>query len=231
MRILVIEDDPDLCGAIVDLFRDAGYQVEAELDGLRGLARLRKGIFDLLVLDIVLPGRSGLEILSDLRRQSRLPVIVVTGMAETCNLVKGLELGADDYVAKPFDADELLARTRAILRRCATPSDPAPRQLEASGLALSPASRNASYCGKALDLTAMECEILELLLRSVGRVVTRDELSLHLYNRTATAYDRTIDTHVSHIRRKLGEGRNLIISVRGAGYQLCVAPPRTAAVL
>ena len=135
--------------------------------------------------------------------------------------MQGFDYGADDYLTKPFFPEELLARVRAILRRSIPQPADSLETLRAGDLAVLPGSRSAFYRSRQLDLTAMECEILELLLRSAGRVVSRDELSLHLYNRIASPFDRSIDTHISRIRRKLGDGRSMIASVRGTGYQVC----------
>jgi len=206
-----------------DFFRDSGFSVDFEADGVRGIARTQTELYSLIILDIMLPGPDGFEILRQIRQRSRLPVMMLTAKTARFERMMGFDLGADDYLAKPFYPEELLARVRAILRRSAVPAGSA-ESLQAGDLTLLPGTRNASYRGKHLDLTAMECEILEQLLRSSGRVVSRDQLSLHLYNRPASPFDRTIDTHVSRIRRKMGEGRDLILSVRGTGYQLRSQP-------
>jgi DNA-binding response OmpR family regulator len=153
-----------------------------------------------------------------------LPVLMLTARGERGERVRGLELGADDYLPKPFDPEELLARVRAILRRVAISIASGPEALEIGELRLSPGARDAWFRGERLGLTAMECEVLEQLMRCRGRVVSRDQLCLHLYNRVATAFDRAVDKHVSRIRRKMGEGRGMILSVRGTGYQLCYPP-------
>jgi two-component system response regulator CpxR len=149
---------------------------------------------------------------------------MLTARGERGDRIQGLELGADDYLAKPFDSDELLARVRAILRRTSAIRADAEETLVVGELRLVPGARDASYRGEKLGLTPMECEVLEQLMRSCGRVVSRDQLSMHLYNRPATAFDRSVDTHVSRIRRKIGGGRGFILSVRGTGYQLCQPP-------
>ena len=220
-RLLVVDDDTELCFMLRDFFRESGLRVEFEAEGMRSIARLQQEPYDLVILDIMLPGTNGFEVLKQIRHRSPLPVILLTARATRFDRIQGFELGADDYLAKPFYPEELLARVRAILRRSATVPQHPPEVLREGELTLLPGSRHAFYRGRQLDLTAMECEILEQLLRSAGRVVSRDQLSLHLYHRVASPYDRSIDTHVSRIRRKLGEGRNLITSVRGTGYQLC----------
>ena len=221
MKILVVDDDQELCSMLSEFFRQQGFSVECERDGTRGLSRATTESFDLLILDVMLPGIDGFHALEALRRKSFLPVLMLTARGERGERIQGLDLGADDYLPKPFDPVELLARVRAILRRTATPGTIAQETLVVDALRLVPGARDACYRGKKLELTAMECEVLEQLMRSCGRVVSRDQLSLHLYNRPATAFDRSVDTHISRIRRKMGEGRHLILSVRGTGYQLC----------
>jgi two-component system, OmpR family, response regulator CpxR len=228
MRLLVVDDDMELCSSLRELFQESDFSVDFEADGVRGLARTQNESYNLLILDVMLPGADGFDVLRQIRQRSRLPVMMLTAKSERLDRVTGFDLGADDYLTKPFYPEELLARVRAILRRSTAPSSGSPTALQAGDLTLFPGTRNAFYQGKQLDLTAMECEILEQLLRSSGRVVSRDQLSLHLYSRLASPFDRTIDTHVSRIRRKIGV-RDLIRSVRGTGYQLCHEPdlPKT----
>jgi len=206
---------------LTEFFRQRGFSVESEKDGVCGLSRVTSESFDLLILDVMLPGIDGFTALETLRRKSQVPVLMLTARGERGERIQGLELGADDYLPKPFDPDELLARVRAILRRTTVAGADAEQILEVGELRLTPGARDACYRGTKLGLTAMECEVLEQLMRSSGKVVSRDHLSLHLYNRPATAFDRSVDTHVSRIRRKMGGGRDFILSVRGAGYQLC----------
>lgn len=222
MRILIMDDDRELCSMLSDFFRQQGFGVECERHGICGLSRATMESFDLLILDVMLPGVDGFQALQVLRRKSQMPVLMLTARGERGERIQGLELGADDYLPKPFDPEELLARVRAILRRTATPPGSAEETLEVGELRLFPGTRDAYYCGKGLGLTAMECEVLEQLMRSNGHVVSRDQLSLHLYSRTATAFDRSVDTHISRIRRKMGDGRAMILSIRGTGYQLCL---------
>lgn len=204
-----------------EFFRQHGFSVESERDGIRGLSRATTESFDLLILDVMLPGVNGLMALETLRRKSQMPVLMLTARGERGDRIQGLVLGADDYLSKPFDPDELLARVRAILRRTTVVGSNTEEALVVGELRLVPKARDAYYRGEKLRLTVMECEVLEQLMRSCGRVVSRDQLSLHLYNRPATAFDRSVDTHVSRIRRKIGGGRDFILSVRGTGYQLC----------
>lgn len=212
MKLLVVDDDP----ALRELFQDSGYLVEFESDADRGLRRAQIERYDLLILDIVL---SGFELLRRFRDQSPIPVLILSAKAERSDRVSGLRAGADDYLAKPFYPDELLARIEAIMRRAGT-APPRPEALEVGELRLLPGSRNVYFQSKRLDLTAMEVEILECLMGSAGKVVSRDRLSLRLYNRLSAPFERNIDTHVSRIRRKMGDGRRMIMSVRGTGYQI-----------
>jgi two-component system, OmpR family, response regulator CpxR len=207
-----------------EFFRQQGFELEIEKEAAAGLRRAREEHFDLLILDVMLPGLDGFETLRRLREQSQLPVLMLTARGERGERVHGLQLGADDYLPKPFDPEELLARVRAILRRVAISVASGPDALQVGELRLLPGARDAYFRGEKLGLTAMECEVLEQLMRSFGRVVSRDQLCLHLYNRTATAFDRAVDSHISRIRRKIGEGREMIRSVRGTGYQLCYPP-------
>ena len=220
MKLLVVEDDLDLCAKLREFFRESGFPADFEHGGEAGLARLHAAPYDLIIVDTQLPGADGFDVLKTIRRKSNLPVMMLTEKTDQADRVRGLRLGADDCLSKPFDTEELLARVLAILRRAASPLLNAPDAIEAGDLRLLPGSREAYFRGKQLDLTVMECEILECLMRSYGNVVSRDQLSLRLYNRPATPYDRSVDTHVSRIRRKMGDGRALILSVRGTGYQL-----------
>lgn len=221
MKFLLVDDDLDLCSMLLEFFGESGFRADFETDGFKGLARVQSEKFDLIILDVMLPGPNGFEVLRQMRRCSRVPVLMLTARSGKVDRLAGFEAGADDYLAKPFYPEELLARVRAILRRSSHPPAVAPEPLRVGRLTLLPGTRTALYDALPLDLTAMECEILEQLFRSVGRVVSRDQLSFHLYNRPASPYDRSIDTHVSRIRRKLGDGRDMIVSVRGTGYQLC----------
>jgi DNA-binding response OmpR family regulator len=220
VKILVIDDDRELCSMLSEFFRQQGFAIEFERDGIRGLNRATSELFDLLILDVMLPGVDGFQALETLRQKSHVPVLMLTARGERGERIRGLELGADDYLSKPFDPAELFARVRAILRRTAMTGANDNETLIVGELRLVPGARDAYYRGKQLGLTAMECEVLEQLMRSCGRVVSRDQLSLHLYSRPATAYDRSVDTHISRIRRKMRDGRSLILSVRGTGYQL-----------
>jgi|ERR1700722_14579266 DNA-binding response OmpR family regulator len=219
MKFLVVDDDAEVRGTLRELFEESGYAAEFEPDGDRGLRRTQTESYDLLILDVMLPGLDGFEVLRRVRDQSQIPVLILSAKADRLDRVTGLRAGADDYLAKPFHGDELLARIQAILRRTGT-IQPTPEAIQIGELRLLPASKDVYFHGKRLDLTVMEVEILECLMGSFGKVVSRDRLSLRLYNRLAAPFERNIDTHVSRIRRKMGDGRGMILSVRGTGYQI-----------
>lgn len=218
MRILVIDDDVELCALLREYLRQEGFTVESAHDGQRGLAAALRGEADLVVLDVMLPVLDGFEVLRRLRGQSALPVLMLTARGEDVDRIVGLELGADDYLPKPFNPRELAARIRAILRRAGAPAATASR-MTVNGVALDPATREVSYEGRQIELTTFEFDILERLMRAAGRVLSRDALMEQIYDRPATPYDRAIDMHVSHIRKKLGGERDLIKTIRGVGYQ------------
>jgi two-component system response regulator CpxR len=219
VKILVIDDDVELCGLLKEFLQREGFQVDAAHDGKAGLEKTAKDAPDLIVLDVMLPGMDGFEILRRLRHEGRIPVLMLTARGEDVDRIVGLELGADDYLAKPFNPRELAARIRAILRRMEP--RPTDSRVEVNGVTLDPGSREVVQDGKHVDLTTVEFDILEHLMRSAGRVLSRDALMEALYNRKATAFDRSMDMHISHLRRKLEGERTLIKTVRGIGYQFC----------
>lgn len=222
-RILLIDDDAELCSLLVEFLSREGFTVDCEHDGRRGLERALHGGADLVVLDVMLPGMDGFEILRKVRQRSRVPVLMLTARGEDTDRIIGLELGADDYLPKPFNSRELVARIRAILRRLERPPSPGGR-IEVSGITLDPATRDVFRKGEPVEVTTFEFDILEMLMRAAGRVLSRDDLMESLYNRKATPYDRSIDMHVSHLRRKLETGRPLIKTVRGVGYLFSRGP-------
>ncbi len=175
----------------------------------------------------MLPGLDGFEILKRLRVTSRVPVLMLTARGEDVDRIVGLELGADDYLPKPFNPRELVARVKAILRRTEAQSNRG--RVEVNGVALDPGTREVICDGKPVEVTTLEFDILEQLMRNAGRVVSRDGLMESLYNRKATPFDRSIDMHVSHLRRKLESSRPVIKTIRGVGYQFCQSPEDAAA--
>ncbi|HXS94578.1 MAG TPA: response regulator transcription factor [Candidatus Limnocylindrales bacterium] len=217
--MLLVEDDASLCGLMKEFFTPYGYRVEAVHDGGRGLARALEAEFDLVILDVMLPVINGFEVLRQLRKRSTVPVIMLTARTAQEDRIAGLNAGADDYLPKPFGPDELLARMRAVLRRA-----PANRTVEhepvvCGRLRVDLATRTAWDNGEPLALTAVELDILELLMRSAGRVVSRDELAASVFQRELTPFDRALDVHISRLRKKL-EGAATIQTMRGVGYLL-----------
>ena len=221
VRLLIVDDDTELCSLLGEFLTREGFAVDLENDGRKALERALKGEHDLVVLDVMLPGMDGFEVLKRLRQQSRVPVLMLTARGEDVDRIVGLELGADDYLSKPFNPRELTARIRAILRRIET--KPVGGRIEVNGVVLDPGSREVFVDGQSVPTTTLEFDILEVLMRQSGRVVSRDTLMENMYNRKATPFDRSIDMHVSHLRKKLEGGRGLIKTIRGVGYQFCNA--------
>jgi two-component system, OmpR family, response regulator CpxR len=225
VHILLVDDDAELCSLLSQFLTREGFTVDYENEGNRGLERAGQPGVDLVVLDVMLPGLDGFEILRRLRQHSRVPVIMLTARGEDVDRIIGLELGADDYLPKPFNPRELAARIRAILRRYeARPAPAGTPPLEVNGVTLDPGSREVLAAGRRVDLTTFEFDILEMLMRSAGRVLSRDALMENFYNRKATPFDRSIDMHISHLRKKLENGDTLIKTIRGVGYQFCRSP-------
>jgi two-component system, OmpR family, response regulator CpxR len=223
--ILLVDDDAELCALMLTFFSQHGFRVESAYDGRRGLARALEGGFDLILLDVMLPGLDGFEVLHQLRRRSAVPVIMLTARTEQADRITGLNTGADDYLPKPFGPEELLARIRAVLRRTSQPGRLRPEALEIGGIRLELTTRQVWRGETRVELTSIEFEILDLLMRSAGRAVSRDELSAVLYQREMSPYERSIDVHVSHLRKKLENGgRAVIRTVRGVGYLFCGVP-------
>ena len=229
MHILLVDDDAELASLLGEFLRREAFTVEAEHEGNRGLEKALQPGIDLVVLDVMLPGMDGFEILRRLRQKSRVPVLMLTARGEDVDRIVGLDLGADDYLAKPFNPRELAARIRAILRRY-EPHPPTPsNRIETNGIVLDPGTREVTAGGKRVELTTFEFDILEMLMRSAGRVLSRDTLMENFYNRKATPFDRSIDMHISHLRKKLENGDDLIKTIRGVGYQFCRTPEDAAA--
>ena len=223
MRLLIIDDDAELCLLLTEYLERAQFQVECEHEGRRGLERALRGEVDIVILDVMLPGIDGFEILRRLRAQSKVPVLMLTARGEDTDRIVGLELGADDYLPKPFNPRELVARIRAILRRYEKPKSGG-GVLEVNGIRIDPGTREVFRHGDPVEVTTFEFDILEMLMRAAGRVLSRDDLMEQMYNRKASPFDRSIDMHVSHLRRKLEGDKPLIKTVRGVGYQFCASP-------
>jgi two-component system, OmpR family, response regulator CpxR len=219
MNILLIDDDTELCALLTEFLHREGFNVECAHEGNLGLEMASRPGVDLVVLDVMLPGIDGFEILKRLRQTSKVPIMMLTARGEDVDRIVGLELGADDYLPKPFNPKELAARIRAVLRRYA-PREGAPAgRIEINGVALNPGTREVFSNGNPVELTTFEFDILELLMRSAGRVLSRDALMENFYSRKATPFDRSLDMHVSHLRKKLENGDALIKTIRGVGYQ------------
>src|SRR5712691_1763565 len=224
-RILLVDDDSDLCALMADFFSEHGFVLEAAHDGRSGLARALEPGYDLVILDVMLPGLDGFEVLHQLRRRSSVPVIMLTARTEQRDRIAGLDAGADDYLPKPFGPDELLARIRAVLRRAGHAGAAKAQVIEAGDLRLNPQTREVWRDNERIDVTSIEFDILDLLARSSGRIVSRDELAAALYQRESSPYERSLDVHMSHLRKKLERGdRALIRTVRGVGYMFAAGP-------
>ena len=224
MKILLVDDDAELCSLLGEFLRREGFTVECEHEGTLGLEHAGRPGVDLVVLDVMLPGMDGFEILRRLREKSRVPVLMLTARGEDVDRIVGLELGADDYLPKPFNPRELAARIRAILRRYEPRAAGGTKRIEVNGVTLDPGTREVLSGGRRVELTTFEFDILEMLMRAAGRVLSRDALMENFYNRKATPFDRSIDMHISHLRKKLEQGDTLIKTIRGVGYQFCRSP-------
>jgi two-component system response regulator CpxR len=231
-RILVIDDDRELCELLAEYLKLEGFEVETVQEAARGIERALSEEHTLVVLDVMLPGMSGFEVLQHIRSRSMLPVLMLTARGEDVDRIVGLEMGADDYLPKPFNPRELVARIRAIERRArsvpeekkaATP----PERIAVGDVVLDAGSRTVHRAGQRIELTAVEFALLRELLRAAGQVVTREALSTTVLGRRLTAYDRSIDVHISSLRRKLGhyiQDVERIKTIRGVGYLYAILP-------
>ncbi len=226
-RVLIVDDDRGLVSLLQRFLQNEGFQVYGVFDHRTGLDAALSGEYDVVILDVMLPGGSGFELLKSLRTQSRVPVILLTARGEAVDRILGLEIGADDYVPKPFDPRELVARIRAVLRRSLeSHSEGGDESLTVGDLSLALLSRTAVCSGIAVELTGAEFNMLEILVRRAGMVVTREELAQAALGRPLSAFDRSVDVHVSRLRKKLGcvpGGEDRIRPVRGIGYFYAVA--------
>lgn len=220
MRILVVEDEAKVASFIRRALEEESYAVDVCGDGAQGLDLARAGCYDLVILDLMLPGLPGLEVLKALRKeQVAAPVLILTARSELDQKVKGLDAGADDYLTKPFAIEELVARVRALLRRG---TGEAAGLLQVEDLALNPATREVTRGGKRIELTAKEYALLEYLMRNTGRVLTRPMIAEHVWNQDFDTFTNVIDVYVNYLRNKIdrGQARKLIQTVRGSGYTL-----------
>jgi two-component system response regulator CpxR len=234
MKILMIDDDRKLCRLVGDYLEPMGYAVEAAHNGPEGLELLRQHDYQVVILDVMLPQMDGFEVLKQIRQMSAIPVLMLTARGEETDRIVGLEMGADDYLPKTFSSRELLARLRAVTRRWqaaeTTRSEAGEPVLCFSGLQIEQASRTVRLHGEALNLTPLEYDLLAALANAAGRVLTRDHLLEAVAGRDYDVFDRSVDVHISSLRRKLGENPRqprFIQTVRSAGYMF-IAPPEPA---
>jgi len=226
--VLVIDDDVELCALIREFLDPLGFKVEAIHDGYTGLERAKSCDASIIVLDVMLPSMNGLDVLREIRRVSSIPVLLLTARGADVDRILGLELGADDYLPKPFNARELVARIRAILRRSMGGDTMLPR-LQIGDLEVDLGRRTATRSGRSITLTGVEFNLLTILVKNAGKVVSRDDLSREVLGRTTSPYDRSIDVHVSRVRKKLwadSRADDMIKTLRGVGY-IYTLPART----
>jgi two-component system, OmpR family, response regulator CpxR len=221
-QILLIDDDEELCELVSEFLTGDGFEVEAVHDGAEGLEKAVSGNFDLAILDVMLPKMNGFDVLRNLREKSRLPVLMLTARGDDAERIVGLEIGADDYLPKPFNPRELVARIRAILRRISENGERiAGERIEVEDVEVSIAARSAKRGGEDLNLTAVEFDLLAALLREAGKVVKKEDLSETVLDRKLSPFDRSLDMHISNLRKKLGDragGEERIKTIRSVGY-------------
>jgi two-component system OmpR family response regulator len=225
-KVLLIDDDATLTRMLTEFLRGEGFETVAAFNGTEGAVAALDPSLDAVILDVMMPDISGNETLQRIRSKSSIPVIMLTAKGSDDERAAGLEMGADDYIAKPYYARELLARLKAVLRRRPSANPQSPHYFVAGKLRLVPAKRKVTFDGRILELTASEFNLLETLLRSGDTVATKDELSLNVLGRRREQYDRSVDVHVSNLRKKLYVISNktlLIETVRTIGYRLKVA--------
>jgi len=221
-RLLVIDDDRELNEMLAEYLGDEGFMLSFRTDGPGGLEAARSGDFDAVVLDVMLPGMDGFSVLRELRRESDVPVLMLTARGEDTDTVVGLEIGADDYLPKPFNPRVLTARLRALLRRGNEAGRGAPAPLAVGDVVLDEGSRQVTRAHDPVELTGAEFNVLCVLLHHAGQVVSKDAICREALGRPLQALDRSVDMHVSNLRRKLGpvtDGSSRIRTVRGSGYQ------------
>ena len=224
-QILIIDDDLELAAMLAEYLQAEGFFTEHCKDGESGTEVALSGMYDAVVLDVMMPGIDGFEVLRRVRAQSRVPVLMLTAKGDDVDRIVGLEIGADDYLPKPFNPRELLARLRAILRRTQGEGqgvEAGDRVISIGELSLHPASRQVTVGEKTMDLTSTEFNLLQAMMRHAGQVVSKEALSQQALGRALEKYDRSIDMHMSNLRKKLAEHGldTLIMTVRGQGYQL-----------
>ena len=218
LTLLLVDDDAELCEMMREFFEQNGHTLHCVRNGTEGLKCAMEQKYDLVILDVMLPGLNGFTLLNQLRRRREIPVIMLTARTTPQDRVQGLEAGADDYLPKPFDPDELLARVRAVLRRTRKTQPDELRHFASDELRINPQTRQVWLRSEPVDLTAVEFDILYLLVCSAGRLLTREEISMAVWERGLTPYDRSLDVHISHLRTKLEPVGRQIQTIRGEGY-------------
>ena len=219
-EILIIDDDNELCEMLAEYLESENFSVDKAHDGVAGATQAQAKSYDAIVLDVMMPKMDGFSVLRELRPTNTTPVIMLTAKGEDIDRIVGLEMGADDYLPKPCNPRELVARIKAVLRRTQL-APPVQDEIKTGNLEIKPKSRKAIYKGEELPLTSSEYNLLEVLARQVGQVVDKETLSEQALGKKLTAYDRSIDMHMSKLRHKLGDDdQQLIQTVRGMGYQL-----------
>ena len=223
-KILIIDDDEELCELVSEYLTVEGFEVEAVHDGETGLKEALAGEFDLAILDVMLPKMNGFDVLRELRKESSFPILMLTARGEDMERIVGLEIGADDYLPKPFNPRELVARLRAILRRVKM-SEEAKKtgedKFQVDDVEVQISARSAKKDGEDLNLTSVEFDLLALLLKEAGTVVKKEDLSEQVLERELSPFDRSLDMHISNLRKKLGEREDdseRIKTVRSVGY-------------
>lgn len=221
-KILIIDDDEELCELVSEYLSVEGFDVESVNDGETGLARALSNDYSMAILDVMLPKMNGFDVLRNLRQESKLPVIMLTARGDDMERIVGLEIGADDYLPKPFNPRELAARLRAILRRSIVDdSDASDDKIEIDDVRVVASARTATLRDEDLNLTSIEFELLRALMKEAGKVVKKEDLSENVLERKLSPYDRSLDMHISNLRKKLGprdDGSDRIKTVRSVGY-------------
>lgn len=221
-KVLIIDDDEELCELVSEYLGVEGFETAVVNDGASGLEAARSGKYDLAILDVMLPKMNGFEVLKNLRTVSSLPVLMLTARGDDMERIVGLETGADDYLPKPFNPRELVARLRAIMRRVAGDGgDAASDKIVVDDIELSEASRSAKLNGEEVVLTSVEFDLLKHLLLEAGKIIKKEDLSIRVLDRELSPYDRSLDMHISNLRKKLGhrdDGSERIKTVRSVGY-------------
>jgi len=223
-RILIIDDDEELCELVAEYLTVEGFETEAVYDGESGLKRALSNEYDLITLDVMLPKKNGFDVLRELRQTSKIPVLMLTARGDDMERIAGLEIGADDYLPKPFNPRELVARLRAILRRVQTEQESNQGEidkLQVDDVEVQISARSANKNGEDLGLTSVEFDLLAELLRQAGKVIKKDDLSEQVLERKLSPWDRSLDMHISNLRKKLGsreDDTERIKTVRSVGY-------------